>query len=52
MVKFYGGLSATILGDNLATAVKKADRYEPQFTDICLQLSGKHSSNHVFAGKV
>jgi transposase len=39
MVKFYGGVTATILGDNLATAVKRADRYEPQFTDICLQLS-------------
>jgi transposase len=44
MVKFYGGLSATILGDNLATAVKKADRYEPQFTDICLQLSEHYTT--------
>lgn len=39
MAKFYGGLPATLLCDNMATAVTKADRYEPQFTDICLQLS-------------
>lgn len=39
MVKFFGGLTATLLCDNLATAVVKADRYEPQFTDVCLQLS-------------
>lgn len=44
MVKFYGGVTATILGDNLATAVKKADRYEPQFTDICLQLSEHYAT--------
>lgn len=39
MVKFYGGVTSTILGDNMKTLVKRADRYEPQFTDICLQLS-------------
>lgn len=44
MAKFYGGLTGTILGDNLATAVKKADRYEPQFTDICLQLSEHYTT--------
>lgn len=39
MLKFYGGVPATILCDNLRTAVKRADRYEPEFTDICHQLS-------------
>lgn len=39
MLKFYGGIPATIVCDNLKTAVKRVDRYEPQFTDICHQLS-------------
>lgn len=41
MLKFYGGVPATILCDNLKTAVKRCDRYEPDFTDICVQL-GEH----------
>lgn len=41
MLKFYGGAPATILCDNLKTAVIKPDRYEPVFTDICQQL-GEH----------
>jgi transposase len=39
MLKFYGGAPSTILCDNLKTAVTRPDRYEPVFTDICLQLS-------------
>jgi hypothetical protein len=39
MLKFYGGVPATLLCDNLKTAVTRPDRYEPQFTDICQQLS-------------
>lgn len=39
MLRFYGGVTATILCDNMKTAVTRADRYEPQFTDICQQLS-------------
>lgn len=39
MLKFYGGAPATIVCDNLKTAVRRSDRYEPQFTDICEQLS-------------
>lgn len=39
MLKFYGGVPATILCDNLKTAVKRADRYEPEFTDTCVQLN-------------
>jgi transposase len=38
MLKFYAGVPATILCDNLKTAVRRVDRYEPQFTDICHQL--------------
>jgi transposase len=39
MVKYIGGLTKTILCDNLRTAVKRADLYEPVFTDMCYQLS-------------
>jgi len=39
LLKFYGGVPATILCDNLKTAVTRPDRYEPVFTDICYQLS-------------
>jgi len=39
MLKFYAGVPATILCDNLKTAVTRPDRYEPVFTDICHQLS-------------
>ena len=38
MVKYIGGLTKTILCDNLKTAVTKSDRYEPVFTEICYQL--------------
>lgn len=41
MLKFYGGSPATILCDNLKTAVSRADRYEPVFTEVCYQL-GEH----------
>lgn len=39
MLRFYGGVPATILCDNLKTAVTRPDRYEPVFTDICHQFS-------------
>ncbi|MEO6288676.1 MAG: IS21 family transposase, partial [Ginsengibacter sp.] len=41
MLLFYGGVSATILCDNFKTAVIRASRYEPVFTEICYQL-GEH----------
>ena len=44
MLKFYGGVPTTILCDNMRTAVKRADRYEPQFTDICQQLSEHYAT--------
>ena len=39
MLLYYGGVPATILCDNLKTAVTRPSRYEPVFTDICNQLS-------------
>lgn len=39
MLRFYTGVPATILCDNLKTAVKHPNRYEPVFTDLCYQLS-------------
>src|SRR5579859_63083 len=39
MLRYYAGVAATILCDNLKTAVIRASRYEPVFTDICYQLS-------------
>ena len=39
MLKYYGGVPATILCDNLKTAVLRPSRYEPVFTDICNQLN-------------
>ena len=39
MLKYYKGVPATILSDNLKTAVTRASRYEPVFTDVCYQLS-------------
>jgi transposase len=44
MSRFYSGVTATIVCDNLMTAVKRADRYEPEFTDICLQLSEHYNT--------
>jgi transposase len=39
MLRFFAGVPATILCDNLKTAVTRPDRYEPGFTDLCYQLS-------------
>lgn len=39
MLFYFGGVSKTILGDNLRTLVKKSDRYEPEFTEACNQIS-------------
>ncbi|MEJ7830481.1 MAG: IS21 family transposase [Segetibacter sp.] len=44
MLKFYHGVPATILCDNLKTAVTRPDRYEPVFTDICQQLSEHYAT--------
>lgn len=39
MLLFYGGVPATILCDNLKTAVIRPSRYEPVFTELCELLS-------------
>jgi transposase len=44
MLKFYAGVPATILCDNLKTAVTRPSRYEPVFTDLCYQLSEHYST--------
>lgn len=44
MLRYYGGVTITILCDNLRTAVIRPDRYEPVFTDLCNQLSEHYST--------
>lgn len=39
MLRYIGGVTETILCDNMRTAVTRSDRYEPVFTDLCYQLS-------------
>lgn len=41
MLQFYGGSPATILCDNLKTAVIRPSKYEPVFTEMCNQ-AGEH----------
>ena len=36
---FFGKLPLIILSDNLKSYVKKSDRYDPEFTDLCVQLA-------------
>lgn len=43
-LKYFGGVTNTILCDNLKTAVKRSDRYEPLFTDLCYQLSDHYKT--------
>jgi transposase len=44
MLKYYAGVPATILCDNLKTAVIRPSRYEPVFTDVCYQLSEHYAT--------
>lgn len=44
MLKYYGGVTQTVLCDNLKTAVSRPSRYEPVFTEACYQLSEHYSS--------
>lgn len=39
MLFYFGGVSKTMLGDNMKTLVRRVDRYEPEFTEVCNQLS-------------
>jgi transposase len=43
-LRFYEGVPATILCDNLKTVVIRSNHYEPVFTDLCYQLS-EHYGN-------
>lgn len=44
MLRYYGGVTQTILCDNLKTAVSRPSRYEPVFTEACYQLSEHYST--------
>lgn len=44
MLKYFGGVTKTILCDNLKTAVTRADKHEPVFTEICYQLSDHYTT--------
>lgn len=44
MLRFFGGTPATILCDNLKTAVSRASRYEPVFTEMCNQLGDHYNT--------
>ncbi len=37
--RFFGALPRVILSDNLKAFVIRADRYEPDFNDVCVQLA-------------
>ena len=45
MLLFYGGVPATILCDNLKTAVVRPSRYEPVFTALCDLLSEHYQTS-------
>lgn len=39
---YFGGVPQTIVSDNLKAFVKRADRYEPDFNDVCVQLANHY----------
>jgi len=43
-LRYFGGISKIILGDNMKTLVTRTDRYEPDYTALCYQLS-QHYGN-------
>ena len=43
-LRYFGGISKIILCDNMKTLVTRSDRYEPQFTDLCYQLSAHYGN--------
>lgn len=45
MLKFFGGVTQTILCDNLKSAVIRPSLYEPVFTDMCYQLSEHYGAS-------
>ena len=42
--EYIGGVPKSVLIDNLKSGVKKANRYEPQFTELIEQLSAHYST--------
>lgn len=41
-LRFFGGLPRVIVSDNLKAFVIRADRYEPDFNDACVQLANHY----------
>ncbi len=41
-LRFFGKLPKVILSDNLKAFVTKADRYDPDFSNVCIQLSAHY----------
>ncbi len=41
-LRFFGGVPQVILSDNLKAFVIKADRYDPDFNDVCIQLASHY----------
>lgn len=39
---YFGKMSQTLLSDNLKAYVIQADRYEPKFNDLCVQLAAHY----------
>ncbi len=39
---FIGGVPKVLLSDNLKSFVTRADRYEPKFSELCIQLSSHY----------
>ena len=38
-LQYIGGVPKLIISDNLRSGIKKADRYEPELTELCEQMS-------------
>jgi transposase len=41
-LEYFGGVPEVLLSDNLKSYVSKADRYEPTFTQLCVQLASHY----------
>ncbi|MFZ1703733.1 MAG: IS21 family transposase [Saprospiraceae bacterium] len=50
-LQYIGGVPKMIISDNLKSGVKKADRYEPELTELCEQMS-LYYQTHMTATRV
>ena len=50
-LSWFGGVPSSVTCDNLRSGVKRADRYEPQFTDLMEQF-GAHYGCAFMAARV